>query len=134
MGLCHTIGGPLGGQVVGNPCSSDLPLRCGPRKPGQSANFFCIGDSGGAGDRNVCPTNVTTGVSVTRIAGNIALRMIGRLWMSRCYNKAYRPRQGNDDVVFKRQADSESEAGRLSLQRLRGRGEEKEKPLQSEEG
>jgi hypothetical protein len=59
--------------------------------------------------------------------------MNGRLWMSWCYNEAYRRGQGNDDVVLERQADSESETGRISLQRLRSCGKEKEKPLQSEE-
>src|SRR5215212_9657284 len=113
------MGGPFGGQVAGNPCSSDLPLRCGPRKPGQSADPFGAGVSGGAADRNVCPTNV----SVNRIARNLALRMNGRLWMSRCYNEAYLLGQGNDDVVLERQADSESETGRVSLQRLRSCGE-----------
>jgi hypothetical protein len=40
----------------------------------------------------------------------------------------------NDDVVFERQADSQSETGRISLQRLRCGCQEKEKSLQSEEG
>jgi hypothetical protein len=60
--------------------------------------------------------------------------MNGRLWMFRCYNEANCPRQGNDNVVLERQTDSQSETGRISLQRLRGRGKEEEKSLQSEEG
>jgi hypothetical protein len=39
----------------------------------------------------------------------------------------------NNDVVLERQADSQSQTGRVSLQRLRRRGEEKEESLQSEE-
>jgi hypothetical protein len=62
------------------------------------------------------------------------MHMADRLGMSRCYNEANRPRQGNYDVVLERQANSESETGRISLQRLRGGCEEEEKHLQSEEG
>jgi hypothetical protein len=40
----------------------------------------------------------------------------------------------NDDVVFERQADSQSQTGRVSLQRVRRGGEEKEESLQSEGG
>jgi hypothetical protein len=54
--------------------------------------------------------------------------------MSRCYNEAYRLRQGNDDVVFERQTNSQSETRRISVQRLRSGGKEKEKSLQPEEG
>jgi hypothetical protein len=54
--------------------------------------------------------------------------------MSRFYNEAYRPRQGNDDVVLERQTNSQSETGRISLQRLRSGRKEKEKSLQPEEG
>ena len=111
--------------MVGKPCSSDLPLRCGPKKPGQSVDVFVVGASGGAADRNVCPTSVNG----NKAARNRIVRMNGHLGMSGCYNEAYRPRQGNDDVVLKKQADSESETGRISLQRLRGGCKEKEKSL-----
>ena len=69
---CHTTGGPVEGHVVGRPRSIDLPLRCGPKNPGQSvpALAFCATDWAVVSAASVC---ITTDSDATQIsaAGDI---------------------------------------------------------------